>query len=238
MGLSIVAKTTALRELTFEVPIAKESQTSPLTEALKHIRVVQVLEFRSEGFVLICRGTREESELFRKSISGRPPYNVSAAVVNREKSGAEVLLVSGKWLAGVKNERLDRRQARELEFFRAMEKAPFYNLERPTFEGGKLRVSIIADETLIKKLLSGLQRVEVPFEILRIGPPKAQTASALNTLTAKQGGILRLAHTMGYYDIPRRTSTEDLARLLKMDKGTVGEHLRRAEKHLVDGLLS
>jgi predicted DNA binding protein len=232
-----VARNTAPRELTFEVPISKESQTSPLTEALKHIRVVQVLEFRSEGFVLICRGTREESELFRKSISGRPRDNIRATVLNTDKSGAEVLLVSGKWLIGMKDG-LDRRQAKELEFFKAMEKAPFYNLERPTFEGGKLRVSIIADEKLIKKLLSGLERVEVPYKILRMGRPKAQSASALNSLTAKQGGILRLAHAMGYYDIPRRTSTEDLARLLKMDKGTVGEHLRRAEKHLVDGLLS
>jgi len=35
---------------------------------------------------------------------------------------------------------------------------------------------------------------------------------------------------MGYYDIPRKTSTEELARVMGMEKATAGEHLRRGEK--------
>jgi hypothetical protein len=227
-----------MRELTLEVPIAAESQTSALTEALSHVHVVQVLEFRSEGFHLICRGSREECERFRRFLAGPKSRNLTATLLNTEKSGAQVLLVSGRWLVGEDGGKLDGRQAQELEFFRAMEKAPFFNLERPTFEGGRLRVSIIAHEKLIKELLSGLDKIGVAHKILRIGRPKAQSGSALNALTPKQSSILRLAHTMGYYDVPRRTSTEELASLLRMDKGTVGEHLRRAEKHVFDGLLS
>ena len=227
-----------MNELTFEVPIAEQSETSFLTKALKHVHVVHVLEFRSEGFLLICRGSREESELFRKSLSNADSHNVSVALLNTEKSGAEILLVSGKWLVGGQGGKHDSRQTKELEFFRAMEKAPIYNLESPTFEEGKLRVSIIAHEKLIKQLLSGLDRIGVPYEVLKKGRPKAYNASALNALTSKQNGILRLAHTMGYYDVPRRARTEDLADLLRMDKGTVGEHLRRAEKNVFDRLLS
>ena len=227
-----------MRELTLEVPIAPESQSSTLTEALKHVHILQVLEFRSEGFHLICRGSREESEAFRRFLSSRYSHNLNATLLNTERSGAQVLLVSGKWLVGGRDGKLDRRQAEELEFFREMEKAPFFNLERTTFEGGKLRVSIIAHGKLIKELLGGLDRIQVPYRIVRIGRPKAHSASALNALTAKQNSILRLAHTMGYYDIPRRTSTEELAKLLRMDKGTAGEHLRRGEKHVFDRLLS
>ena len=226
-----------MNEVTFEVPISEQSETSFLTKALKHVHVVHVLEFRSEGFLLICRGSREESELFRKSLSNAGSHNVSATLLNREKSGAETLLISGKWLVGRRDGKVDRRQAEELEFFRAMENTPIYNLESPTFEGGKLRVSVIAHEKLIRQLLSGLDRVKVPYKVLKKGRPKAHDASVLSSLTAKQNGILRLAHTMGYYDVPRRTSTEAIARLLKMDRGTVGEHLRRAEKHAFDGLL-
>lgn len=43
---------------------------------------------------------------------------------------------------------------------------------------------------------------------------------------------------MGYYEIPRRTSTQDLAKMLEMDKATVGEHLRRAEKNVFDKLIT
>jgi predicted DNA binding protein len=41
---------------------------------------------------------------------------------------------------------------------------------------------------------------------------------------------------LGYYEIPRRQKTEDLARILDMDTATIGEHIRRAEKHVFDEL--
>jgi DNA binding protein with HTH domain len=233
-----MTKAAPMNELTFEVPIAEHSETSFLIQALKHIHVVHVLEFRSEGFLLVCRGSREEAELFRRSLSSGDSHNIGVTLLNTERSGAEILLVSGRWLAGEKGKRLNRHQTQEMEFFKMMERAPIYNLERPTFEGGKLRVSIIAHEKLLKQLLGGLDRIGVPYNVLEKGRPRAHNASLLNTLTAKQSGILRLAHTMGYYDVPRRTRTEDLAGLLQMDKGTVGEHLRRAEKHVFDRLLS
>ena len=233
--MTALARATPMSELTFEVPVVDRSETSPLADCLKHVRVVQVLQFRSEGFLLLCRGSREESALFRNCLSARDSRRISATVLSTEKSGAELLLVSGKWLAG---EKLDRRQTEELKFFRAMERAPYYNLESPTFEGGKLRVSVMAHKTVIRQLLSGLDRIGIPYKLIRKGRPKAHDKSALSALTARQNGILRLAHTMGYYEVPRRTSTEDLAKLLGMDKGTVGEHLRRAEKHVFDGLLS
>jgi predicted DNA binding protein len=47
-------------------------------------------------------------------------------------------------------------------------------------------------------------------------------------------GVLRLAHGMGYYNDPWRIGTWELARILKMDKGTAGDRIRRAEKHVMD----
>jgi predicted DNA binding protein len=43
---------------------------------------------------------------------------------------------------------------------------------------------------------------------------------------------------MGYYDVPKRTGVEEIAQLLGKDKGTVGEQLRRAEKHVFNRLLA
>jgi len=57
-------------------------------------------------------------------------------------------------------------------------------------------------------------------------------------MTLQQMRVLRLAHTLGYYEIPRKIGTAGLASILGMDKGTVGEHLRRAEKHAFDDLLA
>jgi predicted DNA binding protein len=41
------------------------------------------------------------------------------------------------------------------------------------------------------------------------------------------------AYGLGYYDVPRRTPSEDIAKLLKIDKSTFAEHLRKAEKRIV-----
>jgi predicted DNA binding protein len=50
--------------------------------------------------------------------------------------------------------------------------------------------------------------------------------------------ILRLAYVGGYYCVPRKISTEQLANLLKMEKGNVGEHLRRTEKNIMGFLMT
>ena len=62
--------------------------------------------------------------------------------------------------------------------------------------------------------------------------------SAFDRLTPQQMRILRLAYVEGYYNVPRKISTEELAKLLKMEKGNVGEHLRRAEKNIMDFLMT
>jgi hypothetical protein len=225
----------AMKELTFEVPIDQEAEGAVLADALKHVEILSLLEIGAEGLLLLCRGSREGVRSFRDSISRDASGRVSATVVGREE-GSETLLVSAKWMAGL--EELDRRQMKELDFFRAMEKAPIYQTKGPIMQGGRIVFSVVAGDNVVRRLLRGLSELEVPYKVLSLGHPRARAEPVLGILTAKQAGTLRLAHAMGYYEIPRRTSTEELARHLGMDKGTVGEHLRRAEKHVFDRLLS
>jgi len=41
------------------------------------------------------------------------------------------------------------------------------------------------------------------------------------------------AYSLGYYDVPRKVSSEEVSRHLKMDKSTFVEHLRKAERKVV-----
>lgn len=59
-------------------------------------------------------------------------------------------------------------------------------------------------------------------------------ANLLGPLTDRQQEVLEAAHDMGYYDIPRRATSEELAEQLDLEKSTVLEHLRRAEHNLVN----
>lgn len=59
----------------------------------------------------------------------------------------------------------------------------------------------------------------------------------LDALTARQYEVLELAYELGYYDIPRGSSTSEIAAELGVDDSTVAEHLQRAEHNLLGILL-
>lgn len=57
--------------------------------------------------------------------------------------------------------------------------------------------------------------------------------SPLNQLTEKQREVLITAYKLGYYDIPRRINSEQLAKKLNIGDSTLVEHLRKAERRLL-----
>lgn len=59
----------------------------------------------------------------------------------------------------------------------------------------------------------------------------------LDALTDRQHEVLEAAYTLGYYDVPRRSSTAEIAAELDVDDSTVAEHLQRAEHNLLKTLL-
>lgn len=62
--------------------------------------------------------------------------------------------------------------------------------------------------------------------------------NTLAALTDRQREILETAYQLGYFDVPRRVSTTDIAEEINLDPSTVAEHLQRAERNLFDNLLA
>lgn len=59
-----------------------------------------------------------------------------------------------------------------------------------------------------------------------------------NELSEDQLTVLRTAHRMGYFDVPRRASADDIATELDIAQSTLSERLRLAEKRLFDIVFS
>ncbi|WP_265108646.1 helix-turn-helix domain-containing protein [Halosolutus halophilus] len=53
--------------------------------------------------------------------------------------------------------------------------------------------------------------------------------AVIGALTARQREALRVARDLGYFDVPRSASVEDVAAELDCAPGTAAEHLRKAE---------
>lgn len=61
--------------------------------------------------------------------------------------------------------------------------------------------------------------------------------SPLDALTDRQLEVLDVASRLGYYDVPRQSSTMEIADELGIDDSTVCEHLQRAERNVIVPLM-
>jgi hypothetical protein len=195
-----------------------------------------MLKFDSEGYLFICAISEEEWRTIKDKAKRVSSSSKISTKVLAQKSGTLLLQVSGRWLA--KGKKLDPNQKSAFDFFRSMERSPMYSLGAPSILGNAIRFKIAGEGKMINELLSGLKQLKIPYSVRKLGQLEAKGDSLLSELTLQQARVLGLAHTMGYYDIPRKTSTEELAKILQIDKATVGEHLRRAEKHVFDMLIA
>jgi predicted DNA binding protein len=71
----------------------------------------------------------------------------------------------------------------------------------------------------------------VDFTLERLS---ASDYEPLDLLTARQSEALVTARELGYFDIPRRASTDEVADHLGIAASSLSERLRRAQGHLVD----
>jgi DNA-binding MarR family transcriptional regulator len=233
-----------MQELAFEIPIGRQNDGELPSDLLERARISYVLKFDSDGYLFICKMSAEDWEDYRMAKNKRRRTIGSGSQSAHRKFSVKVLgrkaaelslQVSGGWFD--KNDLRNPRSLRSLEFYRSVENSRMYALAPPSISEGAIRFRVAAEPPEISKLLNGLQELNVPYKVNRRSPLSARGQSLVSELTLQQSRILRCAHTMGYYEIPRRTNTEGLAKVLGMDKATVGEHLRRAEKHVFDGLL-
>lgn len=69
-------------------------------------------------------------------------------------------------------------------------------------------------------------------------PPNERATNVLeaefSTLSARQREALLLATEEGYYEIPRKVTTKDLAEELAINRRTFEDHLRRAENKIIE----
>lgn len=89
----------------------------------------------------------------------------------------------------------------------------------------------------LKEFRDECDAVEIDIELERLYNPSKPDAGPWFDLTERQRETLRLAVQEGYYDIPRRISTKELADKLGVSDQAVTERLRRAIVTLVDNTL-
>lgn len=103
--------------------------------------------------------------------------------------------------------------------------------------GKWVRVSMLGGPDELHALVKAAEAEGIRYRIHRMEEMEAGRASPLGALTQQQRRVIRTAYDLGYFEQPKRVYAEDLARVLGLKKATVVEHLRKAEKRLLDAIL-
>ena len=76
------------------------------------------------------------------------------------------------------------------------------------------------------------------IENISFQPATFSDYNILSCLTERQKEVITAAKESGYYEVPRKTSTEELSQKLGISTATVLEHLRKAEHRLMSHILA
>jgi predicted DNA binding protein len=93
---------------------------------------------------------------------------------------------------------------------------------------GKLEWTLLGSDTMVKTLLSELEKAEVVAEILKVSQLKDE-----EELTNRQEHILQIALERGYFEFPKKIGLRQLAKTLEISPATLSEILRRGQKRVL-----
>jgi hypothetical protein len=102
---------------------------------------------------------------------------------------------------------------------------------------GKIKISFLGSDIQVKNFLEKIDVLGIRYRVAMISDANFPPISPLNHLTEKQREVLIAAYELGYYNIPRKITSEELGKKLNLGDSTVVEHLRKAEQRLISHLL-
>ena len=170
--------------------------------------------------------TKRQEHNYTGSTNWKKGLLTNIELLYKEKDGSLVVFIEGR--SCVPKPPKDIKQPRML-----MARPPdFLDVDR-------MKVEMIGKEDEIKKLLHYASKWgNNSFKILGLTSIDAKGESLLSKLTLRQRYMLLAAYALGYYDVPRRISSDDLSTRLDVDKSTIVEHLRKAERKLIGGIIA
>ena len=98
---------------------------------------------------------------------------------------------------------------------------------------GHFRVTMIGETNEVLQNALADVPPELEVEVERIGPPPMERGGLNRILTRRQSQILEVALELGYYDVPRNATHQDVADQMDLSVGTVGEHLQKIEARVI-----
>ncbi|HML02848.1 MAG TPA: helix-turn-helix domain-containing protein [Candidatus Bathyarchaeia archaeon] len=144
-------------------------------------------------------------------------------ILEREKDGSYVCFIKGKM----------QRQFSEVTGIinRGYLSSPY------EIRDGRLKLAFLGSTRVIKGFLGNISGAGLHCKVLSLTDARFSSSSPLSKLTRMQQRVILSAFELGYYDLPRRIDSRELAKRLKMAEPTLVVHRRKAERRLLSEIL-
>jgi predicted DNA binding protein len=102
---------------------------------------------------------------------------------------------------------------------------------------GQMKATFLGSAKEMRAILDSFERGAMHYRVLSLSDARFSPDSPLSHLTEKQRRVILSAFNLGYYDVPRRVSSEGLAERLNIREPTLVMHRRKAERRLLAALV-
>jgi hypothetical protein len=180
----------------------------------------------TQGLAIICRIKLKDNNMNIEDLRAGKGLLTNIELLYKERDGSLIVFIEGR--SCVPPPPKDMKMPRML-----MTRPPdFLDVDR-------MKVELVGKEKEIKDFLQYANKGgNNSFKILGLTSIDTKGESLLSKLTHRQRQMLLTAYALGYYDVPRRISSDDLSKHLNVDKSTVVEHLRKAERRLIGSIIA
>jgi len=196
------------------------------SEKVEVLEALRCFKCDAEGLAIICRIRLKDRSITVQDLLMGNGLLTNIEFLYKEKDGSLVVFIEGRSVVPKLSKDI---------------KPPKMLMARPPnfLDVDRMKVEMIGKENEIKEFLHYTNTwAGNSFKILGLTSIDAKGESLLSMLTARQRQMLLTAYTLGYYDVPRRISSDDLSRHLNVDKSTIVEHLRKAERKLMGSIIA
>jgi DNA-binding CsgD family transcriptional regulator len=196
------------------------------SEKVEVLEALRCFKCDTEGLAIICRIKLKDNNMNIQDLLIGKGLLTNIELLYKEKDESVVVFIEGR--SCVPKPPKDIKPPKML-----MAHPPdFLDVDR-------MKVEMIGKENEIKKLLHYTNKWgDNSFKILGLTSIDTKGASLLSKLTQRQRQMLLTAYALGYYDVPRRISSDELSVHLNLDKSTIVEHLRKAERKLIGSIIA
>ncbi len=102
----------------------------------------------------------------------------------------------------------------------------------------RMVISVLAEQPELRRFLELVKPTAESITSMSFMRAAYRKQDVLNALTDRQRETVMAAYQHGYYDYPKGISSEELSKRLGISKGTLMEHLRKAEGRILREILT